>query len=118
MALFDLLQRLITEHGSSEILKNHLELVRSECTRLQQALDEARQQNQSQAEQIRLLQQQLQVLPRRTCHHCGSTDITHCGNIKDDADPFSVLGQMQARFTCTQCGQESRYPFDAYSGLS
>lgn len=116
-ALFGPLERLITEHGSAAILREHLGLIKAKLTE-----EEAKNRDlQSKYGQVcadllnaqadaRELQQQLDALKSGQhtglcCDHCGSLRIQRIGSRPHAV--FGDLGDKEALFRCADCGGET-----------
>lgn len=116
-SLLDPLDRLITEHGSAAVLREHLGLIKAklaeketqhsaleaQCKDLQARLL----QSESRA---RELQQQLDALRRgqhtgTCCDACGSLNIRRTGSRPNKT--FGKLCGKDALFTCGDCGAET-----------
>lgn len=111
MGPFEIIEKYINEHGSAAILREHLELLKSEYTALASQskyarLEVARLQiaNDQLAEQIRTLQDQLHP-PGYLCDHCNSPHLKRIGNKMDPV--LGDLGIEVSAFYCLECGRES-----------
>ena len=116
MGLFEAFEKLINEHGSAAILREHLSLVKSqyaalesECKNLQAQYDQARLNNAQLSENIGVLKRELQKYEaagaRISCDHCGSHRLKRAGNRPDPM--FGEVGIKQAIFTCLDCGEKT-----------
>ena len=120
--LLDPLERLITEHGSAAILREHLGFIKAqlaeqerqrgnlqaEHTDMKAALDQAQ-------GRIRGLEAELQQLreAQRTglcCDHCGSINIQRSGSRPNKV--FGRLGSKDALYRCSDCGGETAQLID------
>jgi len=116
-ALFGPIERLITEHGSATILREHLGLIKAKLAEQEaQHRDLQAKYAQAQADLLdaqaraRILQQQLDALQSGQhtglcCDHCGSLHITRTGSRPHPV--FGKLGDKEALFRCTDCGGET-----------
>jgi len=115
MASFNLFEKLINEHGSASILKEHLALVRAEYKALERKNDDLEAKNESQKHElsqnkskISSLQNELKgIRSTYVCDHCGSPDLKRTGSKPDPT--FGVLGVKQKLFICNQCEKESAF---------
>ena len=112
------LEKLIVEHGSAAVLREHLALVKAQLT------DQEARYRQTEAENTQLkaraldaeerarkAEEQLQALKSRQhggpcCDSCGSFDVRRSGT-RNSAGPFGALGLKEALYTCTDCGHVS-----------
>ena len=114
MDSFEIIEKIINEHGSMANLREHLELLKSEHAALARQYKDARFEvaqlriaNEKLAEQVRTLQDQLQP-PGYLCDHCNSPHLKRIGNKMDP-----VLGDLGIEVTacyCLECGKESFFP--------
>jgi hypothetical protein len=111
---FEIIGKYINEHGSVTILREHLELLKSEHTALARHYKDAclevaqlRFANGQLAEQIRTLQDQLHP-PGYLCDHCNSPHLKRIGNKMDPV--LGDLGIEVTAFYCLECGKESFIP--------
>jgi len=119
MSLFDRFEKLINEHGSSFILKEHLALVRAEYEALDRKYQNLNAENEAQKfkldqdnSRINSLQREIDALKSGSlatyvCDHCGSPNIKRTGSRPDPT--FGGLGIKQKLFICNQCGRESAF---------
>jgi len=119
MGLLEHFEKLINEHGSAAILREHLALVKSEHSALEGKnvnLQAEKDALQSEVEQLRTdiasLRNQLNSLQTGihsgyVCDHCGSPQLNRVGNRPDPT--FGNLGIKQAIFLCLLCGKESAF---------
>jgi predicted nucleic acid-binding Zn-ribbon protein len=122
MGLLESFEKLINEHGSATILREHLALVKAEQSALERKnadLQAEKEALQSDVEQLRMsvteLRRQLDALQTGlhsgvVCDHCGSPQLNRIGNRPDPT--FAVLGVKQAVFRCLSCGKESAFTQD------
>jgi len=121
-SLFGQLERLITEHGSAAILREHLGLIKAKLAEQEaQHRDLQAKHDQAQADLLkaqaraRELQQQLDTLQRGQntglcCDHCGSPRIARSGSRPHAI--FGDLGSKEALFRCADCGGETAVLID------
>ncbi len=126
MALFDNIDKLINEHGSSTILRERLLLASDKYSLLEneklkllekikilEAHSQTLKLDLEQAKvQIRDLDKQLShshnVNPDGyVCDHCGSSNLKRTGSRSDPT--FGDLGVKQKLFICNKCGKESAF---------
>lgn len=119
MAVFELLEKLINEHGSSAILRERLALIKTQYEALERERDDFKAQVQAQNSELQQMRARLQsaqseldslksgALGTYVCDHCGSPDLRRTGNRPDPM--FGDLGVKQKLFACNQCGQESAF---------
>lgn len=123
MGLLETLERLINEHASAAVLREHVALLRDEKSTLERQVADLKAQNQAlkaqdqqQAQQIRMLQQQMQNAPPPpnprgyACDHCGSIQLRRTGARPDPV--FGRLGAKQALFVCEACQGQSAFSED------
>jgi hypothetical protein len=111
MGPFEILEKYINEHGSAAILREHLELLKSEHTALARQSKDARLEvaqlqiaNGQLAEQIRTLQDQLHP-SGYLCDHCNGPHLKRIGNKMDPV--LGDLGLEVTAYYCLECGKES-----------
>ena len=119
MGLIDQFEKLINEHGSSTILREHLALLKAEQSvlerkntdlqtekkALQSEIDQLRSDNISLQNQVSTLQSSINS--GYVCDHCGSPQLIRVGNRPDPT--FGDLGVKQAVFRCADCRGESAF---------
>lgn len=124
--LIELFEKLINEHGSSAITKDHLNMIREKlaivekektaaetnCIALKAEAQALQLIINNQQEQILNLQSQLSKFHNSNpnkycCDNCGSRNLTRTGNRDDPA--FGVLGVKQSVFTGSECNAESAF---------
>jgi FtsZ-binding cell division protein ZapB len=122
MGVFDLFEKLINEHGSAAILREHLGLLKAEQAALERKcadLDAKSKALESENEQLRAdklaIQDQMRILQSGThtgyvCDHCGSALLKRTGNRPDPT--FGQLGVKQGLFTCLVCAKESAFTLE------
>lgn len=118
MGLFEAFEKLISEHGSAAILREHLALVKAEYAAmerkradLQAQCDQLRVDNAQLQKDLRVLTGQLEVAGTKyVCDHCGSHRLKRTGNRPDPT--FGAVGIKQAVFSCLECGKESAFTLD------
>ena len=114
--MFEAFEKLINEHGSAAILREHLALVKfqyaameNKCKDLQTQCDQARQDNAQLSENLGVLKRELQKYEaagaRISCDHCGSHRLKRAGNRPDPM--FGEVGIKQAIFSCLDCGEKT-----------
>jgi len=111
MGPIEIIEKYINEHGSAAILREPLELLRSEHSMLErQAKDALLEVAQLQlangqlAEQIRSLRDQLHP-SGYLCDHCSGPHLKRIGNQMDPV--LGDLGIEVTAFSCLECGKES-----------
>jgi uncharacterized protein with PIN domain len=114
MGPFEIIEKYINEHGSAAILREHLELLKSEHTALARQSKDARLEvaqlqiaNGQLAEQIRTLQDQLHP-SGYLCDHCNGPHLKRIGNKMDPV--LGDLGIEVTAYYCLECGKESFFP--------
>jgi hypothetical protein len=119
MGLLEHFEKLINEHGSAAILREHLALVKAEHSAIERKnanLQTEKDSLQSEVEQLRIsvtaLSNQINALQtgihsEYVCDHCGSPQLKRTGNRPDPT--FGELGIKQAIFNCLSCGEESAF---------
>lgn len=114
MGLLEHLEKLINEHGSAAILREHLALVKAEHAALERQCADLQSQCDALAADSQQLRVRLGALTKLmsdaiqtslACDHCGSPQLKRVGN-RDDPT-FGVLGIKQAVYRCLACGQET-----------
>lgn len=120
--MLSLIDKLINEHGSSNILRDRLELVKEEYQRLESKCSELQSENgalstelEQERERANQLQEELDQLrsgafAKYVCDHCGSANLTRKGNRLDPT--FGDMGIKQMVFECNACGKESTFRRD------
>jgi uncharacterized protein with PIN domain len=111
MGPFEIIEKYINEHGSAAILREHLELLKSEQTALARQCKDAR----LEVAQLRIandqLEEQIQTLKGQLhphgylCDHCNSPHLKRIGNKMDPV--LGDLGIEVNAFYCLECGRES-----------
>lgn len=113
--LLDQLDRLITEHGSAAVLRQHLELLKAQLadyeakhTDLQKQKEEMEARALDAEHRAREAEHKLQALQAgqnmgHACEACGSADIHRTGT-RPSQGPFGKLGLKEGLFTCNRCG--------------
>lgn len=126
MAILDLTEKLINEHGSAVILRERLLLLKDQCAALENELIVCRNEITSLTEKTKKLESENQNLKLQNsalkeqlkgvhnsnphgyvCDHCGSPKLKRIGNKPDPI--FGDLGIKQAVFKCEVCGKESAF---------
>ena len=119
MGLFETLEKLINEHGSAAILREHLALLHAEYAALERKnhdLGLECQQQQTELEQLEIkcreLEQHLLHFHDQNplayrCDYCGSIRLKRSGSRPDPV--FGDLGAKLAIFMCNDCGKESAF---------
>ena len=110
-----LLEKLINEHGSSAILREHLLLLKSEYEALERKCGDLQAKNGALSSEIGQLRSQAQTLQAElnslksgalatyVCDHCGSPYLVIKGSRQDPT--FGELGVKQKVFSCRVCGK-------------
>lgn len=116
------LEKLINEHGSATLLREHLSLVKAKAAEQERRNDELEMQNKELnaallqgKDRIRELEQQLDALTSGhvsgyCCDACGSPRVRRTGSRPDPT--FGVLGVKEGLFTCDVCGHVSAFTMD------
>lgn len=116
------LEKLINEHGSAAILREHLDLIKAKAAEYERRNEQLETENrQMQAgllqnkDRILELERQLEAISKGQnagfcCDACGSANIKRTGSRPDPT--FGDLGIKQGLFTCNQCGHISAYTID------
>lgn len=122
MGLLDHFEKLINEHGSAAILREHLALVKAEQSALERKnsdlhaeTKELRFENAQLQKELGVLKSQVGVLQSGNssgyvCDHCGSPQLKRAGSRRDPT--FGELGIKVAVFCCLACGKESAFTQD------
>jgi hypothetical protein len=122
MGVFDMFEKLINEHGSAAILREHLVLLKAEQSALEKKcadLDAKSKAFEAENQQLRSdivsLRSQMGALQSGThsgytCDHCGSALLKRTGNRPDPM--FGEVGIKQALFTCLLCSKESAFTLE------
>ncbi len=111
MGPFEIIEKYIDERGSATMLREHLELLKSEYEALELQAKDSRLEvvrlqiaNDQLAEQIRTLQDQLHP-SGYLCDHCNGPHLKLIGNKMDPV--LGDLGIEVTAFYCLECGKES-----------
>lgn len=119
MGLLDHFEKLINEHGSAAILREHLALVKAEQSALERKHADIdaqcktlQSENAELKKELGVLKSQMAVLQSgntsgHVCDHCGSPQIKRTGSRRDPI--FGDLGIKEAVFSCLACGKESAF---------
>lgn len=126
MGLIEMLEKLITEHGSATVLRQQLALTRDQAVVQAQKYAEleakkAEYERQAAAvnaektdlkEQLRRLEKTLSEIQSGNpagyvCDHCGSPRLKRTGSRPDAT--FGRLGVKQALFRCEACNEMSAF---------
>ena len=118
MGLFDSLinpiERLITEHGSAAVLREHIGLIKAKLTEQESRCVDLQDKNErlhadlcEAQDRARKLEKELQTLKSGqadgvVCDTCGSASVKRTGSRPDPT--FGKLGVKQGLFTCVDCG--------------
>jgi len=110
--MFHLLEKLINEHGSATILKEHLGLVQAQHTALERRCRDLEAENAALRLEIGEYQDQIkavQTVAGKTvyCSHCGSSNLKRAGSRPDKV--FGKLGVDRIDFICGDCGKTSDF---------
>ena len=117
MGPIELIEKLINEHGSAQILRERLELVKAQTTEIERARSQAEATaKQLQAElhdtQAKLKEAQAQLqrltgtLSAQACSHCGSGQTQRIGT-RPSPTVFGKLGLREAVLRCEECQRTS-----------
>src|SRR5438105_2862666 len=104
-SLFDLIDKLIREHGSASILKDHLELVREQAKSMVADLERKH------AREIAKLEQKIEELQAtERCPFCRKPTAELVDFMPHENLDLAELGQKQALYRCTEkeCRREFR----------
>ena len=119
MGLLDHFEKLINEHGSAAILREHLALVKTEQLTLERKNSDLQTENEKLRSENAELHKDIGVLKNQigtlqsgnssgyVCDHCGSPKLNRTGNRQDPT--FGDLGVKLAVFSCLVCGKESAF---------
>ena len=110
--MFHLLEKLINEHGSAAILKEHLRLVQAQYTALERRCGDLETENAALRLEVSKYQDQVkavQTVAGETvyCSHCGSSNLKRAGSRPDKV--FGKLGGYRIDFICSDCGKTSDF---------
>jgi hypothetical protein len=123
MGLFETIEKLITEHGSAAILREHLALLRTEFGLLETKNKNLVAETAEHKTENGLLRTKVQQLEQKNrelehkldgarrphsdavCDHCGSPSLTRTGSRLNAT--FADLGVKDALFRCDECGKET-----------
>jgi hypothetical protein len=111
MGPIEIIEKFINEHGSANILKEHVALLKAQIVALESKVRDLESEksaiqldNNQKAERVRSLQSQLHP-PGHCCDHCGGHQLKRTGNIPDPI--FGDMGVKRSVFSCLECGKES-----------
>lgn len=119
MGLLDHFEKLINEHGSAAILREHLALIKAEQLTLERKNSDLQVENKKLHsentefhKEIGVLKNQISILQSGNssgyvCDHCGSPQLKRTGSRRDPT--FGDLGVKEAVFSCLACGKESAF---------
>lgn len=129
MAIIDLIEKLINEHGSAAILRERLLFLKDQCVALENELlvcrndiastmkkvSELESENHNLKLENSALKEQLQYFhssnPQNySCENCGSNKLKRTGSRPHET--HGILGVKEAKYTCNDCGAESFFIFD------
>lgn len=114
MGPLELIEKLINEHGSAHILRERLELLKTQLAGLEQAHRQAQataetlraelDQAQTHAEQLQSQLEALQsgLLATHVCSHCGSGQLQRIGT-RPSPTVFGQAGLREAVLRCKVC---------------
>lgn len=110
--MFHLLEKLINEHGSATILKEHLRLVQAQYTALERRCGDLDAENAALRLEVRKYQDQVNAIQTVTgkavyCSHCGSSNLKRAGSRPDKV--FGKFGVDRIDFICGDCGKTSDF---------
>ena len=111
MGPIEIVEKLINEHGSATVLKEHLGLLKAQISALETKVSDLELKNAQLKEslnehktRIRALDEQLHP-SGNFCDHCGSSSLKRVGNRPNPI--FKDLGVKDAVFRCNDCGYDS-----------
>lgn len=113
---FDLLEKLINEHGSATVLREQLGLAKAEYAALERKHADLKAEQaalQAELEEVKLALQDSQARARlgdvdigtHRCDHCNGGNLTRTG-----ARPhrtFGAVGVKEGIFKCADCGRDT-----------
>lgn len=110
--MFELLEKLINEHGSSAILKERLGLVQAEYAALERKCANLESENEALRAQLGEMKAQAQAVSLVAgkavyCQKCGSGRLKRTGSAPDRM--FGELGIERITFDCLDCGGASSF---------
>jgi FtsZ-binding cell division protein ZapB len=117
MGPLELIEKLINEHGSAAVLREHLGLLKAQHAALQAERDDAKAQClqlQARVEQYKrqadAAQQELEALRHgaltaMVCAQCASPELTRTGTRPHPT--FGRVGINEAVYRCRRCGTDS-----------
>lgn len=100
MGLLEHFEKLINEHGSATILREHLALVKAEYATLERKCTDLTAEN----DRLRTRITELEGLTGLACDDCGSAKLKRIGN--RESPTFGVLGIKLPLYRCLECGCE------------
>ena len=110
--MFELLEKLINEHGSSAILKERLGLVQAEYAALERKCANLEAENEALRTQLGEMKSQAQAVSLVAgkpvyCQKCGSSRLKRTGSAPDRM--FGEVGIERVFFTCLDCNMPSDF---------
>lgn len=117
MGPLELIEKLITEHGSAAVLREHLGLLKAQVAAQEAANRDLQSQNvnlqanlkdcQHRLEQLQAAHERSQsgLLAANVCDHCASPRLRRTGTRPHPT--FGRLGLREAVLTCDACGRET-----------
>ena len=120
--LLNPLERLITEHGSAAILREHIALIKTQLAQYEAGQIELLAKNERLEAELRNAEDRARKAESALkklqagqhsgicCDSCGSTNVRRTGSRPDPM--FHDVGIKQGLFTCGECGHVSAYTID------
>jgi len=110
VTLLELIDKLIREHGSASILKDHLELVREKAKNEIAELERkhARVVEKLHDENSRLEAKLAELEQAERCPFCGKTAVENLHVVPHENPDFAEIGQKQMLCKCANCEKEFR----------
>jgi len=109
MPLFDFIDKLIREHGSSSILKDHLQLIREQAQKeiadlKREHADEIRNLKTKHAEEVAALNRQLSA-PQQAerCEFCRKPSAEVVEITPHENSQFAMMGIKIYHYRCSSC---------------
>lgn len=119
MGPIELLDKLIREHGSASILKEHLALFRTQIANLESKIGNLERENMELKHSLDDCQKKLGVVESQLqpsgqcCDHCGSPSVKRIGSVPNSG--FERLGVKDAIYECSDCGKKSYVTMKPFS---
>jgi len=105
MGLLEKFEKLINEHGSSVILREHLALVKAEQAALERKCKQLETENSQLRSRLAEFEKNAEI---HFCDHCASPNTTYAGRRKSPT-PFGDMGLMEAIYRCNDCQKDSYF---------